>query len=421
MSRRLDKFREHLKETIPSLGSPQVAICGGGNAAHLMLVDIGSRGYPVDMYLPFRDEAEKFKAGMAQNGGRVTMHAQLTGRTFEVAPRRVSRDPRDVIPGAKYIFIPLPVFAHKPTLEQILPHCDEDAVVIAMPATGCVDWTAREVMKRMGKRVTVVGISPLPYVVRTRKYGQVVECFGIKPNVGVATDPPSAVQDLKPKLELMMGLNIVAYPTFLGCTLTPTNPIIHTARCYGMFGPVAEGGCWRKRGGYPRMIGFYDECDDVSGDWLQRLSDENEAIQKKLDQVIPGSIGPAQRSLCEFHHWASPDDVEKWDTCKNVCRTNKMLAGVGSPMHEVAPGCWVPDFKNRYFTEDFAFGLLANRGIAELVGQPTPYMDEVIEWAQAEMGKRWLVDGKVNPAEQPQMTPQAFGISLQDFVAMYTL
>eukprot|EP00660_Eupelagonema_oceanica_P014877 gene14877-14473_t len=37
-------------------------------------------------------------------------------------------------------------------------------------------------------------------------------------------------------------------------------------------------------------------------------------------------------------------------------------------MNEVSPGKWEPDFKNRYFSEDFPFGLLANRGLAELLG-----------------------------------------------------
>jgi hypothetical protein len=42
----------------------------------------------------------------------------------------------------------------------------------------------------------------------------------------------------------------------------------------------------------------------------------------------------------------------------------------------------VPDFENRYFTEDIPLGLCVYKGIADIVGVPTPVMDTVLAWAQ---------------------------------------
>ena len=41
-----------------------------------------------------------------------------------------------------------------------------------------------------------------------------------------------------------------------------------------------------------------------------------------------------------------------------------------------------PDYKYRYLSEDIPCGLCVCKGVAELLGVPTPEMDLVIAWAQ---------------------------------------
>lgn len=43
-------------------------------------------------------------------------------------------------------------------------------------------------------------------------------------------------------------------------------------------------------------------------------------------------------------------------------------------------GGFVPDFKSRYFTEDFPFGLFIIRELAQKHNIKTPYMDEIYNW-----------------------------------------
>eukprot|EP01059_Diplonema_ambulator_P025884 TRINITY_DN42_c0_g1_i1.p1 TRINITY_DN42_c0_g1~~TRINITY_DN42_c0_g1_i1.p1 ORF type:complete len:406 (+),score=138.83 TRINITY_DN42_c0_g1_i1:168-1220(+) len=333
-------------------------------------------------------------------------------------PTKVSNKAADVVPGSKYVFIPLPVFAHEVTLRAVLPHMDEDSIVVVMPATGAFDWTADKVFKDLGKRVGVAGLAPLPYVCRASTFGEEVTLMGTKPRIGMSCSKGADAKAIGSEIIKLLGFDIVHHPSFLSITLTPTNPIMHPGRLYGMMVAKAY---WRDNTPpFTKNVLFYDECDEVSNEWLHKLDDDNQKIAKRLNEVIPGCVGDSVLPINQYLKWAYGDDISDHSSAGACFRTNKQFHGVGSPLLEVAPGYWVPDFKSRYFAEDIPFGLLTNRAIAELIGVPTPNMDTVIEWAQKEMGKKWLVDGKVNVDETPQQTPQALGLTLEDLKKMYS-
>lgn len=285
----------------------KVCVCGGGNAAHVMVGDLGSRGYAVSLYAPFTppggvSEAEKFLTNMPEDGIEIT-YVNEGGRQAKGKPTVVSRDPREAVAGCKYIFIPLPVFAHRPTLLDIVPHVEKGACIVAMPATGCFDWCGTQVLKELGRTddgITLAGVAPLPYVCRISEYAKKVNLMGIKDTLGVAALPSSCIGPVGDAIDKIINLRkgCVRYPSFLPITLTPTNPIMHTGRCYGLFGPYA------KVKTYDRMVRFYDECDEVSNEWLHRLNDENQRIADEADKQIKGSTGGMVKNINEFLKWA---------------------------------------------------------------------------------------------------------------------
>ena len=52
---------------------------------------------------------------------------------------------------------------------------------------------------------------------------------------------------------------------------------------------------------------------------------------------------------------------------------------------------YIPDFSDRYFTEDFPFGLLIIKSIAEIFNIDTPYINKVLKWGQEMIGKEYLI------------------------------
>lgn len=54
-------------------------------------------------------------------------------------------------------------------------------------------------------------------------------------------------------------------------------------------------------------------------------------------------------------------------------------------MKQLENGRYAPDFTYRYLTEDVPHGLVAMKGIAELLSVPTPHFDKIIVWAQHKM------------------------------------
>jgi len=80
-------------------------------------------------------------------------------------------------------------------------------------------------------------------------------------------------------------------------------------------------------------------------------------------------------------------------------------------------GGWEPDFKNRYFTEDIPLGLCIYKGIADIVGFDTPVLDMIVYWAQAHMGKEYIVDGKLTGKDVGETNaPQRFNVTTLDML-----
>lgn len=50
----------------------------------------------------------------------------------------------------------------------------------------------------------------------------------------------------------------------------------------------------------------------------------------------------------------------------------------------------VPDLQSRYLSEDIPFGLVAIKGVATLLGMPTPAIDRVVIWAQRHLGREYV-------------------------------
>jgi hypothetical protein len=358
----------------------KITVCGGGNGAQT-LVPIAARnlGCPVDIYAPFADEAERLCAGVAAHGG-----LEVTGAMqVKAQPRRVSADPAEVIPGSDMVVLVLPAFAHESTLRQIVPFLDEGVWVGAMPARGGFDYCAAQILAEHGRDdVGLFGLQTLPWACRIREYAQVVHVLGVKNAVDAATRPAAKVEEIASSLERMLGLSIGAAANMLALTLANTGQLIHPGIMYALFAD------WD---GMPFSVDevplFYHSLSEEGARTLAGLSDDVQTIRARLELVLDLS---AVRPLKAWLLRSYGDAIADPSSLRSAFVTNRAYAGLKSPVREVSPGQFAPDFQARYLAEDVPFGLAVSRAIASLAGVETPTMDEVIAWAGAQLGKDYL-------------------------------
>ena len=67
---------------------------------------------------------------------------------------------------------------------------------------------------------------------------------------------------------------------------------------------------------------------------------------------------------------------------------------IPAPMEKTEKG-FLPDFKSRYFTEDFPFGLLIIKSIAEVLNICTPNIDKILLWGQDVLNKEYIHEGEL--------------------------
>ena len=72
----------------------------------------------------------------------------------------------------------------------------------------------------------------------------------------------------------------------------------------------------------------------------------------------------------------------------------------------------MPDFTCCFLTEDVPYGLVAIRGIGEIVGVKTPNIDKVLTWCQEKMGVEYLVNSKLQGKDvSSSRAPQRYGFN----------
>lgn len=240
--------------------------------------------------------------------------------------------------------------------------------------------------------------------------------FHLQKEIGIVVAPPSGesaeatVQTLQ-KLIGQKPMLQVSY-SFLAQTLMNPNAAAHPAISYGFYydkdltKPFDE----------PPV--FYQGVDENTGKILSKVSDECMEIKRVLIAKYPGrgldlsAMIHLKDTLLLYYY----DKLGDKTNISTMLRTSSAHRGLVHPMIEVdtpdGKKKYMPNFKNRYFTEDLPCGMIVIRGIAELAGVSTPMMDEIILWCQSKMGKEFLKGGKVAGKDVKETrSPQRYGFT----------
>jgi hypothetical protein len=162
---------------------------------------------------------------------------------------------------------------------------------------------------------------------------------------------------------------------------------------------------------YDKSQLFYQGVDAGIAAVLQQMSDEIQSLRTALEGYYPSLDLSAVRPLADWLKLSYQANIADGSTLQSSFATNSSYAGLLAPMQKTDGG-FIPDFQARYLSEDVPYNLLVTRGVAELVGVPTPVIDKVLSWAQKQLKKEYLTSGKMQGADlYNTRSPQRYGFT----------
>ena len=329
-------------------------ICGGGSLGHVIAGYLGANADVRVSMLTQRPQLWKNDIEV-HTPEQTIIHGHI---------HTISSNPEDVIPQANIILLCLPGFAIKQQLQLIKPYVKSTTFVGSVFSSTGFFFNAMEILN---EDVPLWGFQRVPFICRTREYGQSANLLGYKSNLNIAVERTDKKEDFRLLIEKLFNTPVSLLNNFYEATLTNSNPLLHTSRLYTMFGASNEGRT------FPRMILFYEEWTEEAA---QLLIDMDEEFFRLLE-VLPVKPNYLPRILEYYESHDARSLAQKLSSIQG-------FKGINSPMKQTAQG-WIPDFASRYFTEDFPYGLHFIWQLAKEKGIATPKIDMVYQWGMSKI------------------------------------
>jgi len=370
----------------------KICVVGGGNVGSLLLGDLGSNEQVSVSLLTSRPQTWRSTIEVCSPSGNVKYSGKID---------YISDKPEEVVEGADIIFSTVPSNVFPSVIQQIRPHIKHKAWLGVMPGTGGAEFYSAG----LGMDCVLFGFQRVHGIARIKKYGRSVYDLGKKNQLYIASIPPEHTITVCLLVEQLLGIECNPLPNYLNVTLTPSNPILHTARLYSMFRDYRHGVYWEK------PINFYEEWSDESSEILMACDAELQFMCRRIKGLDLTGV----RSLRE--HYESDTSAAMTRKIKSI----QAFKGINAPMVENPEG-FIPDFQSRYFTEDFPYGLCIIKGIADILRMETPRIDEVLQWYETVTGVTYYENGYFNgPDLEGLPIPRNFGIdSMEELVRYYS-
>jgi len=331
-----------------------ICICGGGNLGHVVTGYLAAkRKYVVSL--------------LTRHPERWNQTLQIhtpEGKTLEGAIDRISASPAELIPDADLVLLCLPGYAIASMLQAIRPYLKPQvAVGSVVSSTGFFF----EAMAILPASTILFGFQRVPFIARIGEYGRSAHLLGRKPSLSMATFsiPFGGVKRgkwLDATISEMFDTPVTLLDSYYEVSLTNSNPLLHPSRLYSLWKDWHEGIV------YPRVPLFYEEWTDEAAQLYIDMDCELQALLSQLS-VTPGAIPTV---LDYYESTDAPSLARK-------LRSIEAFKGIKAPMKAVEGG-FVPDFQNRYFTEDFPYGLAIIHRLLHEHHIECPHIDQVMEW-----------------------------------------
>lgn len=369
-----------------------ICIIGGGNIGTAIAVELAQRNQ-VTM-LTGRPNAWKKEVMSFDTESKEIINATLYN---------ITNDPKSAVENADVVIMTVPSFLMEREIRRCEPYLKSGTAFCVMPGTGGVEFLCREMINN---GVILVGFDRVTHVARVNVYGESAN-VAKKKKVRVAAIPNSETQKMATLMSTLFNMECEPLANYLTVTFTPSNPIVHTARLYDMFGTYKEGMVW------DRNILFYAEWTDFASEMMLGCDDELQSTCRRIEgaeNIDLSGVIPLKQ------HYGIKDVPGLTHKMQSITSMQSLT----SPM--LLDGeKYIPDFDSRYFLEDFPYGLCILKGFAELVGKPTPYMDCILKWYCDIAEKSYYTGDDFNGKDLLETAiPQNYGInSLKELADFY--
>ena len=327
----------------------KICVCGGGNLGHVVAGFIASHGVDEVSILTRRPGLWSSVITVDTPDG-----GQLYGR-----PVCVSSSAADAVAGCDAVILCLPGWSIASTLDEIRPCLSSVTAVGSVVASTGFYFEAR---RRLPVGTPLFAFQRVPFIARTTDYGRRASLLGYKKELCMGVENIKEAEAFRKNIGRMLATPVRLAGNMYEVSISNSNPLLHPARLYSLWSG------WREGVVYDRVPMFYEEWDEAAASLYIGMDAELHALLGVLP-VSPDCIPTVL------------DYYESADAASLAAKLCSIAAfkGIPSPMVKVGGG-YVPDFKSRYFTEDFPYGLAVIRRLMKEHGVRSPLIDKVYEW-----------------------------------------
>lgn len=328
-----------------------VTIFGGGNIGTLMAAEIAHKGYSVTIYTSKPQEFQK----------QIKVFDQLDNLLLEGSLTCITADAGLAVKNADIIWITMPAQTFSGLAKKLFPYVECGQRIGIVPGSGGAEFAFRDLID---KGCILFGLQRVHSIARLKEYGKSVYMLGRKNGLKAGVIPNGKGEEIAGWIERFFDMPCTMLPNYLSVTLTPSNPILHTARLYSLFRNYSEGTA------YERNILFYEEWDNESSEMLIACDGELQSLCNSIPLDLSGVD-----SLCDYYESHTVEEMT------SKIRGIGAFKGLTAPMKQIGDR-WMPDFNSRYFKADFPYGLKIIRDMCKKFEVDHENIEKVWHWYQ---------------------------------------
>jgi len=315
----------------------------------------------------------------------------------------ITADKQKALENAELILITVPANILAKLVKDIYPYVQKNAIIGMIPGSGGAEFV---LSKFRQKGCIIFGLQRVHSLGRIKEYGKIVMNKSKKPKIDIAVLPKEKTQEISNLLSDLFQMPCNTLPNYLNVTFTPSNQILHTTRIYNLFNDYYEGKT------YNRQSYFYKEWNDASSKILLACDKELHSICESLKEFDLTGV----KSL--LTHYGVGNYKEMTYKLSHIPAFQISL----TPMIKIEDEKYIPDKNNRYFTNDFPYGLCIIKGFADILKVKTPNIDKVLKWYEKFADVEYFVNEEYKGKDLINTgIPQNYGIlTKKDIIEFYS-